>query len=96
MKAVRWSTFDRTPQMRAGYFSHYAGEGAVKSGKFGHAGEKVDLCACRTQATYCEEDSTRILTLDTVDIEFDSLTMGGNPSFAWMKVPARSRLYAGS
>jgi len=35
---------------RAGYFTHYAGEGAVKSCKVSHAGEEVDLCACRTQA----------------------------------------------
>jgi hypothetical protein len=57
---------------RAGYFTHYAGEGAVKSCKIGHAGEQVDLCACRTQATFSEDGDTRVVTLDPVTIEFDA------------------------
>jgi hypothetical protein len=60
---------------RAGYFTHYAGEGAVKSCKFSHGGEEVDLCACRTRASFSEEGDTRIVTLDPVDIEFADLTM---------------------
>ncbi len=60
---------------RAGYFTHYAGEGAVKSCKFGHKGEEVDLCACRTLASFSEEGDTRIVTLDPVDIEFDKFTI---------------------
>jgi hypothetical protein len=55
---------------RAGYFTHYAGEGAVKSCKFSHAGEEVDLCACRTIASFSEEGDTRVVTLETVSIEF--------------------------
>ncbi len=60
---------------RAGYFTHYAGEGAVKSCKLSHGGEEVDLCACRTRASFSEEGDTRIVTLDPVDIEFADLTM---------------------
>jgi hypothetical protein len=60
---------------RAGYFTHYAGEGAVKSCKFNHKGEEVDLCACRTLASYAEEDDTRVVTLDPVDIEFTNSTI---------------------
>jgi hypothetical protein len=60
---------------RAGYFTHYAGEGAVKSCKFGHSSEEVDLCACRTRASFSEEGDTRIVTLDPVDIEFADLTL---------------------
>jgi hypothetical protein len=60
---------------RAGYFTHYAGEGAVKSCKFRHNGEEVDLCACRTQASFSEEGDTRIVTLDAVDIEFAGATV---------------------
>lgn len=59
---------------RAGYFTHYAGEGAVKSCKLGHKDEKVDLCTCRTQAVFSEEGDTRVVTLDPVDIEFASFT----------------------
>ncbi|MFZ6031151.1 MAG: hypothetical protein ACOYYS_25870 [Chloroflexota bacterium] len=55
---------------RAGFFTHYAGEGAVKSCKIGHGGEQVDLCTCRTRASFSEEGDTRVVTLDPVTIEF--------------------------
>lgn len=60
---------------RAGYFTHYAGEGTVRSAKLKHNGEEVDLCLCRTKAHFSQEGSTRILTLDPVDIEFYDLTV---------------------
>jgi len=55
---------------RAGYFTHYAGEGAVKSCKIGHGSEQVDLCTCRTLASFSEDGETRIVTLEPVTIEF--------------------------
>jgi hypothetical protein len=60
---------------RAGYFTHYAGEGAVKSCKFSYQGQEVDLCTCRTLASFSEEGSTRIVTLDPLEIEFAGLTI---------------------
>ena len=65
---------------RAGYFTHYAGEGTIRSAKVCYNGEEVDLCLCRTKAHFSEEKAedgkvTRILTLDPVDIEFDGLTV---------------------
>jgi hypothetical protein len=60
---------------RAGYFTHYAGEGAVKSCKVSHQGEEIDLCTCRTRASYSEERDTRSVTLDPVDIEFAHFTI---------------------
>jgi hypothetical protein len=60
---------------RAGFFTHYAGEGAVKSCKFGHRGEEIDLCTCRTQASYSEEGNTRVVTLDPVEIEFSTFAI---------------------
>ncbi len=60
---------------RAGYFTHYAGEGAVKSCKLSHRGEEVDLCSCRTHASFSEEGDTRVVTLEPVDIEFTGLTI---------------------
>lgn len=65
---------------RAGYFTHYAGEGTVRSAKVCYNGEEVDLCLCRTKAHFSEEKDaagkvTRILTLDPVEIEFDGLTV---------------------
>ena len=65
---------------RAGYFTHYAGEGTVRSAKLTYKGEEVDLCLCRTKAHFSEEPmetggKRRILTLDPVDIEFYDLTL---------------------
>ncbi len=61
---------------RAGYFTHYAGEGAVKSCKFRHGGEEVDLCACRAIASFSEEGDVRVVTLDPVEIQFENFTIG--------------------
>ena len=58
---------------RAGYFTHYAGEGTIKSCKLSYQGEEVDLCLCRSKAHFKEENNTRIITLDPVDIEFRDL-----------------------
>ena len=55
---------------RAGYFTHYAGEGTVRSAKLCHNGEEVDLCLCRTKAHFSEENGCRRLTLDPVEIVF--------------------------
>ncbi|MBN1230929.1 MAG: hypothetical protein JXA19_03580 [Anaerolineales bacterium] len=55
---------------RAGYFTHYAGEGAVKSCKVIYKEEEVDLCTCRTIASYSEYGVDHILILDPVTIEF--------------------------
>lgn len=60
---------------RAGYFTHYAGEGTIKSCKILYNGEEVDMCLCRTKAHFSEEKDTRILTLDPVEIEFYDLTV---------------------
>ena len=65
---------------RAGYFTHYAGEGTVRSAKVCYNGEEVDLCLCRTKAHFSEERDasgkvTRVLALDPVDIEFEGLTV---------------------
>ncbi len=60
---------------RAGYFTHYAGEGTVRSAKVSYNGEEVDLCLCRTHAHFSQEGADRILTLDPVDIEFYDLTI---------------------
>jgi hypothetical protein len=60
---------------RAGYFTHYAGEGSVKSCRLSYLDEVVDLCTCRTRATYSEEGDTRVLTLDPVTVEFRDLSV---------------------
>lgn len=59
---------------RAGYFTHYAGEGTIRSCKISWKGQETDMCLCRTKAHFSQEDNKRILTLDPVDIEFDGLS----------------------
>lgn len=60
---------------RAGYFTHYAGEGTIRSAKLSFDGEEVDLCLCRTKAHFSREGNTRILTLDPVTIKFADLSV---------------------
>jgi hypothetical protein len=60
---------------RAGAFTHYAGEGAIKSCKVRHGKEEVDLSACRTRASLETVNGERVLTLEPVEIEFNSLTI---------------------
>lgn len=58
---------------RAGYFTHYAGEGTIRSAKVCYKGEEVDLCLCRTHGHVTNDGKARILTLDPVEIEFSDL-----------------------
>ncbi|MCD8366481.1 MAG: hypothetical protein LUC48_00410 [Clostridiales bacterium] len=60
---------------RAGYFTHYAGEGTVRSAKLSCGGEEVDLCLCRTKAHFSQEGGDRILTLDPVEVVFADVTV---------------------
>ncbi len=60
---------------RAGYFTHYAGEGTIRSAKISYKGEEADLCLCRTKAHFSKEGNTRILTLDPVELVFEGLTV---------------------
>ena len=60
---------------RAGYFTHYAGEGTIRSCKLTHKGEEVDLCLTRTWAHFEKKGGTRVLTLDPVEIKFADLTV---------------------
>ncbi|MDD3260425.1 MAG: hypothetical protein PHU79_00710 [Oscillospiraceae bacterium] len=77
---------------RAGYFTHYAGEGTIKSCKFSHSGEEVDLCLCRTQAKYSQQGTTRFLTLDPVEIVFQDLTVKVQTVFAFTEGSAEIKI----
>lgn len=56
---------------RAGYFTHYKGEGTLKSCKFTHKGESVDLALCRTKAKLNCNDFEKELVLDPVEVVFN-------------------------
>jgi hypothetical protein len=58
---------------RAGYFTHYAGEGTIKSCKVSYEGEEIDLCLCRSHAAFFEKDKVRTVTLDPVEVVFNDL-----------------------
>lgn len=66
---------------RAGYFTHYAGAGTVKSCKIEYHGETADLCLCRTLAKYekLENGDVRIeanpvsVVLDDTEIKVQSI-----------------------
>ncbi len=60
---------------RAGYFTHYAGEGTIKSAKLSSGKEEVDLCLERTKGHYSKEGRDTILTLDPVDAVFSDMTV---------------------
>jgi hypothetical protein len=60
---------------RAGCFTHYAGEGAIRSAKLSYKGEEAELCLCRTKAKFSEEGKARVLSLDPVGIEFRGLAV---------------------
>lgn len=66
---------------RAGYFTHYAGEGTIKSLKVSYKGEEVDLCLCRTKAQYSEDGKKHIVKLDPVTIEFSNLSIEVTSTF---------------
>lgn len=59
---------------RAGYFTHYAGEGTIRSCKITWNGQETDMCLCRTKAHFSHEGKNRILTLEPVDIVFDGIS----------------------
>ncbi|MCH4153526.1 MAG: hypothetical protein LKG26_00510 [Saccharofermentans sp.] len=60
---------------RAGYFTHYAGEGTIRSCKVCFKGEEVDMCLERTHASFSLDGCTRVLTLDPVVVEFAELSV---------------------
>ncbi len=60
---------------RAGYFTHYAGEGTLKSTKVSYMGEEIDLALCRTKGKHIDNGNHRILRLDPVEVEFHDLTI---------------------
>lgn len=55
---------------RAGYFTHYKGEGTLKSCKVTYDGETVDLALCRTKGHVISEENKKILVLDPVVVDF--------------------------
>lgn len=58
---------------RAGFFTHYAGAGTVKSCKVSYHGRTADLCLCRTMAKYERIDGGVRITANPVTVTLDGL-----------------------
>lgn len=56
---------------RAGYFTHYAGAGTIKSAKVTYHGETTDLCLCRTMAKFDKVDGGVKITVNPVTLTLD-------------------------
>ena len=53
---------------RAGYFTHYAGEGTVRSCRVTCGGETADLCLTRTKARFSREGNVRVVTAEPTEL----------------------------
>lgn len=64
---------------RAGYFTHYAGEGTIKSAKICYNGEEADLCLCRSKGKVVSSTvngkAVKTLIVDPVEIVLGDLTL---------------------
>ena len=71
---------------RAGFFTHYAGAGTVKSAKIIYKGKEVDLCLTRTMASYSKDraDNT-IITTNPVTLDIDDLHLELVSRFEFIK-----------
>ena len=58
---------------RAGFFTHYAGAGTVKSCTLEYNGKKADLCLVRTMAKYNKVKDGILVTTNEETIKLDSL-----------------------
>ncbi len=58
---------------RAGYFTHYAGAGTIKSCRISCRGQSADLCLCRPMATYEKLPQGVRLTADPVTVSLGGL-----------------------
>ena len=58
---------------RAGYFTHYAGAGTVKSCKVKYKNREADLCLCRTLAKYEKVNGNVVITANPVTVSLAGL-----------------------
>ncbi len=70
---------------RAGYFTHYAGEGTVKSFKVKYGGETADGCLTRTLARVEIKDGDTYLITNPLEFVFSDLTLSIVSTFCFKK-----------
>ncbi|MBQ7242610.1 MAG: hypothetical protein IJS52_00150 [Bacilli bacterium] len=70
---------------RAGYFTHYAGQGTLKSCQVKYGGEIADLALERTLATYSKDGENTVVTTDPFDVVFSDGTLKMQSKFTFIK-----------
>ncbi|MCD8107678.1 MAG: hypothetical protein LUE20_06930 [Oscillospiraceae bacterium] len=70
---------------RAGYFTHYAGAGTVKSLKVSSGSEEIDLALVRCKASWSKEGDDTVITTTPVEIEFADFTMELQSKFTFRR-----------
>ncbi|MCD8344814.1 MAG: hypothetical protein LUC38_02485 [Oscillospiraceae bacterium] len=70
---------------RAGYFTHYAGAGTVKSLKVSCGSEEIDLALVRCKATWSKDGDDTVITTTPVEIEFADFTMELQSKFTFKR-----------
>lgn len=68
---------------RAGFFTHYAGAGTVKSCRVKYHGQSADLCLCRTMATYKKLENGVQLVTNPVTVTLDGLDVVVQSTFTF-------------
>ena len=74
---------------RAGYFTHYAGAGTVKSCKIGYHGKEADLCLLRTMAKVSYGDGKTVVTTDPVTVTLDGCDVTVQSVFTFIEGSGR-------
>lgn len=74
---------------RAGYFTHYAGAGTVKSCTVSYHGQTADLCLCRTMAKFQRLDCGVKVTANPVTVTLDGLDIVIESSFIFREDTGR-------
>ena len=70
---------------RAGYFTHYAGQGTLKSCRIKYGNEIADLALVRTMATYSKVDGNTVATTDPFEIKFSAGSLKMQSRFTFIK-----------
>ncbi len=70
---------------RAGYFTHYAGAGTVKSLKVSCGSEEIDLALVRCKTAWSKDGDDTVITTEPVEIEFADFTMELQSKFTFKR-----------
>lgn len=70
---------------RAGFFTHYAGAGTLKSCKISYKGESTDLALCRTLGRYEKVGEDTLITANPVNVVLAGLSIDIESSFLFKK-----------